>query len=116
VLAVAISGCMDRCETMPLPSEVARGPPCAHVHPLAAAKARLAVNLNELIDRRGLSQTEAAEITGMTHPKVSLVRRYKLRNISLERLMQAPVAIDQCVEIVVRPAGRAKAAGISVAA
>jgi hypothetical protein len=47
---------------------------------------------------------------------VSLVRRHKLRNTSLERLMQAPVAIDQCVEIVVRPAGRAKAAGISVAA
>jgi predicted XRE-type DNA-binding protein len=81
-----------------------------------SAKTLLAVKLNELIDRRGLSQTEAAEITEMTQPKVSLVRRYKLRNISLERLMQALVAFDQSVEIVVRPAGRAKAAGISVAA
>jgi predicted XRE-type DNA-binding protein len=81
-----------------------------------SAKTLLAVKLNELIDRRGLSQTEAAEITGMTQPKVSLVRRYKLRNISLERLMQALVAFDQRVEIVVRSAGRAKAAGISVAA
>jgi predicted XRE-type DNA-binding protein len=81
-----------------------------------SAKALLAVKLNDLIDRRGLSQTEAAEITGMTQPKVSMVRRYKLRNISLERLMQALVAFDQRVEIVVRSAGRAKAAGISVAA
>ena len=80
------------------------------------AKATLAVKFNELLEKRGLSQTEAAEITGMTQPKVSQVRRYKLQNISLERLMQALVSLDQRVEIVVRPAGRAHAAGISVAA
>src|SRR5687768_12708912 len=79
------------------------------------AKAILAVKLNELIDKRGLSQTEAADITGMTQPKVSQVRRYKLQNISLERLMQALVSLDQHVEIVVRPARRAYAAGIKVA-
>lgn len=81
-----------------------------------SAKAILAVKLNELIDRRGLSQTEAARIIGMTQPKVSQVRRYKLKNISLERLMQALVSLDQHVEIVVRPARRAHAAGITVAA
>jgi predicted XRE-type DNA-binding protein len=81
-----------------------------------SAKAILAVKLNELIDKRGLSQTEAASITGMTQPKVSQVRRYKLQNISLERLMQALVSLDQQVEIIVRPARRAHAAGITVAA
>jgi len=81
-----------------------------------SAKATLAVKLNELIDKRGLSQTEAADITGMTQPKVSQVRRCKLQNISLERLMQALVSLDQRVEIVVRPARRAHAAGITVAA
>lgn len=81
-----------------------------------SAKATLAVKLNELIDKRGLSQTEAADITGMTQPKVSQVRRCKLQNISLERLMQALVSLDQHVEIVVRPARRAHAAGITVAA
>ena len=80
------------------------------------AKASLAVKLNELVERRGLSQTEVAAITGMTQPKVSQVRRYKLQNISLERLMQALVSLDQSVEIVVRPARRAHAAGITVAA
>lgn len=80
------------------------------------AKAVLAVKLNALIQKRGLSQTAAAEITGMTQPKVSQVRRYKLQNISLERLMQALVSLDQHVEIVVRPARRAHAAGITVAA
>jgi predicted XRE-type DNA-binding protein len=81
-----------------------------------SAKAALALKLNELIDERGLSQVEAAAITGMTQPKVSQVRRYKLQNISLERLMQALVAFDQHVEIVVQPARRAHAPGITVAA
>ena len=81
-----------------------------------SAKAILAVKLNELIAGRGLSQTEAAAITGMTQPKVSQVRRYKLLNISLERLMQALVSLDQQVEITVKPARRAHAAGITVAA
>jgi predicted XRE-type DNA-binding protein len=81
-----------------------------------SAKAALAVKLNDLIERRGLSQTEAARITGMTQPKISHVKRYKLQNISLERLMQALVSLDQEVEIIVRPARRSQAAGITVAA
>ena len=81
-----------------------------------SAKAALALKLNELIDQRDLSQTEAAHITGMTQPKVSQVRRYKLQNISLERLMRALVSLDQHVEIVVQPARRKHAPGITVAA
>lgn len=79
------------------------------------AKTVLAVKLNELIGKRGLSPTEAGHIMGMTLPKVSQVRRYKLQNISLERLMQALVSFDQHVEIVVRPVRGAQAAGITVA-
>jgi predicted XRE-type DNA-binding protein len=82
----------------------------------ASAKTVLAVKLNQLVDRRQLSQTEVAEMTGMTQPKVSQVRRYKLENISLERLMQALVSLDQQVEIVVRPAQRSHSAGITVTA
>lgn len=81
-----------------------------------SAKAALALKLNELIDQRGLSQIAAAAITGMSQPKVSQVRRYKLQNISLERLMQALVSMDQQVEILVQPARRAHAPGITVAA
>ena len=66
-------------------------------------KAALALKLNTLIDQRGLSQMAVVAITGMTQSKVSQVRRYKLQNISLERLMRALVSFDQQVEIVVRP-------------
>lgn len=81
-----------------------------------SVKAVLAVKLNELIEKRGLSQTEVANITGMTQPKVSQVRRYKLQNISLHRIMQALVSLDQQVEIAVKPARRTRAVGITVAA
>lgn len=80
-----------------------------------SAKSILAFKLNALVERRGLSQTEVAEITGMTQPKVSQVRHYKLRNLSLERLMQALVSLGQHVEIVVKPARNADRASITVA-
>jgi len=81
-----------------------------------SVKALLAMKLNTLLDERDLSQAEAAGIIGMTQPKVSQVRRYQLQNISLERLMQALVSLDQHVEIVVKAARRAQAPGITVAA
>lgn len=81
-----------------------------------SAKAALALKLNDLIDERGLSQMEAACLTGMTQPKISQVRRYKLQNISLERLMQALVSLGQHVEITVEPAQPLQSPGITVAA
>ena len=80
-----------------------------------SAKTALAVKLNTLIEQRGMSQTEVATITGMTQPTVSQVRHYKLKNISLERIMQALVSLDQNIEIVVQPASSAHAANIKVA-
>lgn len=80
-----------------------------------SAKAALALKLNQLIDKQGLNQTEAAAITGLTQPKISQVRNYKLRNISLERMMQALVAMGQHVEVVVQPAEGSCAPGITVA-
>lgn len=53
---------------------------------------------------------------GQSKPKVSQVRRYKLQNISLERMMQALAALDQHIEIIVRPARRSDTASIMVAA
>lgn len=81
-----------------------------------SAKTILAVRLNALIDKRGLSLTETVGLTGMAEPKVSQVRRYKLQNLSLDWLMSALVSLGQHVEIVVRPASHTHAAGITVAA
>ncbi|MBB1626158.1 helix-turn-helix domain-containing protein [Achromobacter sp. UMC71] len=80
------------------------------------ARAQLAIKLNDLIDKRGLTQAEVAALTGMTQPKISQIRHYKLRSISLERLMRALVSLDQHVEIRVRKVRQSDATGISVAA
>ncbi|KAG0926167.1 hypothetical protein G6F32_013308 [Rhizopus arrhizus] len=80
------------------------------------AKVQLAIKFNDLIDQRGLNQTEVATLTGMTQPKVSQIRRYKLLNVSLERLMQALVSLDQHVEIRVRKARQSDTAAITVTA
>lgn len=80
-----------------------------------SAKSALAFKLNELIEKRNLSQTEVATITGMSQPKVSQVRRYKLQNISLERLMLALVSLGQHVEIVVHSTQDFQRANLTVA-
>lgn len=81
-----------------------------------SAKAALALKLNELIVQRGLTQAEVARIVGMTQPKISQVRRYKLQNISLERLMRALVSLDQHIEIVIHPARSDESRSITVTA
>jgi len=62
------------------------------------AKVQLAIRLNDLIDARALNQREVAALTWMTQPKVSQIRRYKLQNISLERVIKALVALDQRIQ------------------
>ena len=59
------------------------------------AKAILAKKINGILARRGIGQVEAAVLLGMPQPKVSAIHNYKLRGISLERLMQALTALDQ---------------------
>lgn len=81
------------------------------------AKLHLAYALNQVVDGRKLSQEDAAKVLGVTQPKVSALRHYKLAGFSLERLMNLLTALDQDVEIVIRQKPRSrKAARISVVA
>ena len=81
------------------------------------AKLHLAYALNQVLDGRKLSQADAAKVLGVTQPKVSALRHYKLAGYSVERLMNLLTALDQDVEIVIRRKPRSrKAARISVVA
>jgi predicted XRE-type DNA-binding protein len=80
------------------------------------AKTILAKKINDIIESRGITQFDAADLLNMPQPKVSAIRNYKLRGISLERLMQALTALGQHVEIVVRPSDKKMPARIDVAA
>jgi predicted XRE-type DNA-binding protein len=80
------------------------------------AKAILAKKINDIVLGRGLTQVEIADLLGMPQPKVSCIRSYKLRGISLERLMQALTALGQHVEIVVTASTKKVPPRIDVAA
>jgi predicted XRE-type DNA-binding protein len=81
------------------------------------AKLRLAYALNQVLEERKLAQADAAKVLGVTQPKVSALRHYKLAGFSVERLMNLLTALDQDVEIVIRRKPRSRKAGrISVVA
>lgn len=74
----------------------------------ALAKAQLAHRITKIIERRRLTQAEAAGILKVDQPKVSALRRGRLSGFSLDRLVRFLVLLGSDVRIVVkeRPAGR----------
>jgi predicted XRE-type DNA-binding protein len=72
------------------------------------AKADLAIEISSIIEDRGLTQAEAAEIMGVDQPKVSALVRGRLDGFSMERLYRFLIALGRDVEIVVRPTPESK--------
>ena len=75
------------------------------------AKLRLAYALNQVVERRGLTQTATATLLGLSQPKVSALKNYKLAGFSVERLMNLLTALDQDIEIVIRRKARSRKGG-----
>jgi predicted XRE-type DNA-binding protein len=71
-------------------------------------KLRLAVSINDLLDRRAWSQTEAARRLGLNQPKISALRNYRLEGFSVERLMRVLTGLDQDVQIIIRAKPRSR--------
>jgi predicted XRE-type DNA-binding protein len=80
-------------------------------------KTRLALAVNDLLKGRKLKQREISEVLGVPQPKVSALKNYRLDQFSVEKLMEFLTALNQDVEIMIRPhANRAEAGQISVLA
>ncbi|HAJ45857.1 MAG TPA: XRE family transcriptional regulator [Alphaproteobacteria bacterium] len=77
-------------------------------------KAELVLRIGKLIQARKLTQAEAAKLFGAKQPDVSAMLRGTFRKFSVERLIRFLVALDQDVEIVVKPRRRAGDAGVRV--
>ncbi len=77
-------------------------------------KLRLSVVVNQLLDARGLTQVEAARVLGVTQPKVSALRGYKLEGFSVERLMHFVTALEHDVVIEIRPKAKKREAKVMV--
>jgi predicted XRE-type DNA-binding protein len=68
----------------------------------ALARVRLAQQIAEIIERKGLSQAEAAELMGLDQPKVSTLVRGRLAGFSTDRLLRCLMSLGQDVDIIVR--------------
>jgi predicted XRE-type DNA-binding protein len=68
----------------------------------ALAKAELAHKIIAMIERRGLTQAEAAQLLEVDQPKISALKRGRLAGFSLDRLVRFLVLLGNDVEIVVK--------------
>jgi len=72
----------------------------------ALAKAELAHKITKLIERRRLTQAQAANILDVDQPKGSALRCGRLSGFSLDRLVRFVVLLGHDVEIVVKKRSR----------
>jgi predicted XRE-type DNA-binding protein len=70
------------------------------------AKAELTAKIIEEIDRRRLTQSQAATILGIDQPKISALKQGRLSAFSIERLMRFMLLLGHDIEITVK--GKAK--------
>ena len=66
-------------------------------------KSKIVIALHRLIKHRRLTQTAAAKLVGISQPDLSNLLHGRLRGYSAERLMRMLTALNQDVEITVRP-------------
>jgi len=71
-------------------------------------KAQLVREIRDILKRRRLTQTKAAERLGLRQPDVSALVTGRVHKFSLERLLRCVRRLDQDVSIVIRPKGRAR--------
>jgi predicted XRE-type DNA-binding protein len=79
------------------------------------AKAELAAKIIAEIQRRRLTQGQAAAILGIDQPKVSALKQGKLSGFSIERLVRFLLRLGRDVEITVKARSRSKSAKLRVA-
>src|SRR5664279_696617 len=71
------------------------------------AKAELAAKIIEEVQRRRLTQSQAAAILGIDQPKISALKQGKLSSFSIERLMRFVLLLGRDIQITVKgKAGR----------
>lgn len=66
------------------------------------AKSTIAMKINQIIEMRQLSQTQAAALLGIPQPKVSMIQHGRLRGFSLEKLCNLLTLLGRDVDIVIR--------------
>ena len=74
-------------------------------------KAQLATNIGEIIKRRKLTQVQAAELLGITQPKLSGLLRGQFRGISETKMLECLTRLGRDIQIIVKSAPRSRTEG-----
>jgi predicted XRE-type DNA-binding protein len=75
---------------------------------LLQAKADLVHRISVVVGQRGLTQIQAAEVLGISQPKVSALLHGRLEGFSMDRLVRFLISLDQDVRISVRSKMKAR--------
>jgi len=74
-------------------------------------KARLAFKIGEIIKQRHLTQVEAADLLGLTQPKLSGLLRGQFRGVSEAKMLECLNRLGRDVQIVIRKRSRSQVDG-----
>jgi len=74
-------------------------------------KAQLASKIGDIIKSRKLTQAQAAELLGITQPKLSGLLRGQFRGISETKMLECLTRLGRDIEIVVKTASRSRSEG-----
>ena len=72
------------------------------------AKVKLASVINRIVQDRGLTKKTAGKILGINQQEISALKNGRLKGLSIERLFSFLEALDQHVEITIRPKSEVK--------
>src|SRR6267378_2179744 len=79
------------------------------------AKAELAAKIIAEVQRRRMTQVQAAAVLGIDQPKISALKQGKLSGFSIERLVRFLLLLGRDVEITVKARPRSRSARLRVA-
>jgi len=74
-------------------------------------KAQLATKIGDIIRRRKLTQVQAAQLLGITQPKLSGLLRGQFRGVSETKMLECLTKLGRDIEIVVKSAPRSRTEG-----
>lgn len=74
-------------------------------------KAQLAKKIGDIIKRRKLTQVQAAQLLGITQPKLSGLLRGQFRGVSETKMLECLTRLGRDVEIVIKSAPRSRTEG-----
>ena len=79
-------------------------------------KAELVSRIDDIVRKRGITQTEAARLLGLSQPDVSRLLRGDFREYPLERLFRLLTALGRDVDIIIRQPRSATGGKLRIAA